>query len=139
VPLYNGISLFPSRSQRATFHTLLSRLLKIEQQARWRGKSDLPGTATKDAERAKAVEDGHSGKNVTAGNSPSKKAKGDDKDKASHAFLLRSDQGTVCRADSVPLAIALWRLRMWESQGEGESSAWTLGGAKEVDAWDQVI
>jgi hypothetical protein len=139
VPLYNGISLFPSRSQRATLHTLLSRLLKIEQQARWRGKTDLLGAATNDAERAKVVEDGHNGKNVTAGNSPSKKAKGDDKDKASHAFLLRSDQGTVCRADSVPLAIALWRLRMWESQGEGESSAWTLGGAKEVDAWDRVI
>jgi hypothetical protein len=34
--------------------------------------------------------------------------------KASHAFLLCSDAETVTCVDAVPLAIALWRLRMWE-------------------------
>jgi len=44
-------------------------------------------------------------------------------DVASHAFLLLSSAETVLRADTVPLAIALWRLRMWEGdsweRGEG--------------------
>ncbi|KLO19856.1 hypothetical protein SCHPADRAFT_43740 [Schizopora paradoxa] len=34
--------------------------------------------------------------------------------KWSHAFLLNSTANTVLRADSVPLAIALWRLKLWE-------------------------
>ncbi|KIJ70218.1 hypothetical protein HYDPIDRAFT_77792 [Hydnomerulius pinastri MD-312] len=41
-----------------------------------------------------------------------RKASGDSK--ASHAFLLTSSAETVLRADTAPLAIALWRLRMWE-------------------------
>jgi len=34
--------------------------------------------------------------------------------KWSHAFLLNSSAKTLLRADSVPLAIALWRLKLWE-------------------------
>jgi len=34
--------------------------------------------------------------------------------KWSHAFLLNSNAKTLTRADSVPLAIALWRLKLWE-------------------------
>lgn len=52
-------------------------------------------------------------------------------DKASHAFLLVSDESTVTRTDSVPLAIALWRLRMWEGdayQSEACSGGWEVDG-----------
>jgi hypothetical protein len=38
-------------------------------------------------------------------------------DKASDAYLLRSTRDTVVRADTVPLCIALWRLRIWFGQG----------------------
>ena len=37
--------------------------------------------------------------------------------KSSHAFLLTSNAKSTLRADSVPLAIALWRLWMWEGGG----------------------
>jgi hypothetical protein len=52
-------------------------------------------------------------------------------EKASHAFLLRADAETVRRADSVPLAIALWRLRMWEGD------AWETGAS--VPQWNMTI
>ncbi|KIY49462.1 hypothetical protein FISHEDRAFT_41653 [Fistulina hepatica ATCC 64428] len=39
------------------------------------------------------------------------------KEKPSHAYLVISSSNTLYRADSVPLAIALWRLRMFEGAG----------------------
>ena len=42
-------------------------------------------------------------------------------DAPSHAFILFSNARTVVRADTVPLAIALWRVRMWEGEGFEES------------------
>ncbi|EPT02774.1 hypothetical protein FOMPIDRAFT_1159826 [Fomitopsis schrenkii] len=54
----------------------------------------------------------------------------DPDDESRHAFLLRSNAATLLRADTVPLAIALWRLRLWEGQG------WDLGGSTEyVGPW----
>lgn len=49
-------------------------------------------------------------------------------DKASHAFALFSTTGTLLRTDTVPLAIALWRLRMWEGEGfeHGLKTSWEL-------------
>ncbi|KZP31418.1 hypothetical protein FIBSPDRAFT_944955 [Athelia psychrophila] len=37
--------------------------------------------------------------------------------KASHAFLLCADEKTANRADMTAVAIALWRIRMWEGAG----------------------
>ncbi|KAI0321857.1 hypothetical protein OF83DRAFT_1161602 [Amylostereum chailletii] len=96
VPLYNGVSLFPSRSQRVALHQRLTQLLSIERRAR-KKETDL-----------------------TAKTSPSSPPRGDEK--ASHAFVLYSSGTTAQRSDSVPLAIALWRLRMWEGSPWKEGS-----------------
>ncbi|KAH9943313.1 uncharacterized protein BXZ73DRAFT_87684 [Epithele typhae] len=37
-------------------------------------------------------------------------------DKGSHAIVICSDETTLLRGDTVPLAIALWRLRLWETE-----------------------
>ncbi|KAJ3532064.1 hypothetical protein NM688_g7479 [Phlebia brevispora] len=97
VPLYNGLALFPARPQRAALYAALNKLLYVERRARWRehGRPD-PSVMSAD-EKA------------------DKWARGDQK--ASHAYLLCSDSETVLRADAVPLAIALWRIRMWEGLG----------------------
>lgn len=86
-PLYNGITLFPQKSQRAALHQRLTRLLMVERRARY------------------------------SSNTPQLKTVGDKKEKASHAFLLCSDEKTAMRADTAALAIALWRVRMWEGAG----------------------
>ncbi|KAG1780133.1 hypothetical protein EV702DRAFT_761806 [Suillus placidus] len=106
-PLYHGLSLFPARPQRAALHKALCKLLEAERRARSRA---LPASGS-------------------SGHEKSLRVHGDAK--GSHAFLLRSNQHTAKRADVVPLAIALWRLRMWEGQAYGsatETSHW------EVDA-----
>lgn len=101
VPLYNGAALFPSKVQRAALHERLCRLLMVERRARWREHGPV---STKVA-----------GDNRLVTRRPN--------NVASPAFLLRSGSETVLRADTVPLAIALWRLRMWEGdsweRGEG--------------------
>ncbi|OBZ76184.1 hypothetical protein A0H81_03965 [Grifola frondosa] len=56
-----------------------------------------------------------------------KAERGHGEQKGSHAFLLCSDAATVLRVDTVPLAIALWRVRMWEGGGR-EDSADPTGG-----------
>jgi hypothetical protein len=106
-PLYHGLSLFPARPQRAALHKALCKLLKTERRARLHA---LPVPGSSEHEKSPRV-------------------RGDAK--GSHAFLLCSNQHTAKRADVVPLAIALWRLRMWEGQAYGsavETSHW------EVDA-----
>jgi len=98
VPLYNGLALFPCRSMRWKLYRSFQKALLIERRARWR-----QGGPSRGAERSL-----DSGAKVV-------------RDQASHAYLLRSDENTVWRADSVPLAIALWRVRIWEGQGwEGD-------------------
>lgn len=101
VPLYNGIALFPSRPQRAALHDRLCKLLMVERRARWREHGPISTLV--------------SGDDRPVTQRP--------KDVASPAFLLRSGPETVLRADTVPLVIALWRLRMWEGdsweRGEG--------------------
>ncbi|KAG1892605.1 hypothetical protein F4604DRAFT_1875912 [Suillus subluteus] len=88
-PLYHGLSLFPARPQRAALHKALCKLLEVERRARSRS---LPAPGSSKHEKSSRV-------------------RGDAK--GSHAFLLCSNQHTAKRADVVPLAIALWRLRMW--------------------------
>ena len=101
VPLYNGVALFPSKPQRAALHERLCKVLMVERRARWR--------------RHGSVLTSESGDGRPATRRPN--------EVPSPAFLLRSGAETVLRADTVPLAIALWRLRMWEGdsweRGEG--------------------
>jgi hypothetical protein len=89
IPFYNGVSLFPARPQRAALHALLSRLLDIETRARYRIQysPEMPNSTGEVNDRDK---------------------------KASHAFLLCSDTEISRRADVAAVAIALWRVRMFE-------------------------
>jgi hypothetical protein len=110
-PFYHGISLFPSRPQRAALHKALCGLLEVERRMRSRA---LSASGSSD----------HSEK--------SSRAHGDAK--GSHAFLLCSNQHTAKRADVVPLAIALWRLRMWEGQAyAGEINHWEVDAEWRLD------
>ncbi|KAI9056545.1 hypothetical protein FKP32DRAFT_1682481 [Trametes sanguinea] len=95
VPLYNGVSLFPSRTQRAALHAAISKVLKAERTTRLMTSSQLALS-----------------EEATSTSGGPKRAKGDKK--ASHAVLVCSDERTILRADTAPLAIALWRVRMWE-------------------------
>lgn len=92
VPLYNAASFFPFKVQRAALHEGLNKLLALE-----RPKPPPEVGRPSDGER----------------NSDSK---------ASHAYLLSSNAQSVLRADTVPLAIALWRVRMWEGGGWAHTS-----------------
>jgi hypothetical protein len=91
VPLYNGAMLFPHRAQRAALYKALCKVLGAEQLARQKSGAN-PDTAA--SERT---------------------------GKSSHAFLLCSGTHTLQRVDSVPLAIALWRLRLWEGDIRADS------------------
>lgn len=117
VPLYNSIALFPSRLQRAALYAALSRLLSVERQVRRSSRSKLNAGS---CVQGLTLEADGTQKLYTA--------RGDQK--ASHAYMLCSDAGTLLRADAVPLAVALWRLRMWEGdcwEGSGRTfSGWRI-------------
>ena len=109
IPLYNSVPLFPARAQRAALHLALNRLLNLERRARWRHQHAEPRQATQAGAQTDVRSDqDHFG-------TTKKRARGDDK--ASHAYVLYSTADTVLRVDTVPLAIALWRLRLWEGGG----------------------
>ncbi|KAF8211313.1 hypothetical protein K438DRAFT_1928723 [Mycena galopus ATCC 62051] len=106
VPLYNGVTLFPGRLQRARLHKLLTRILGVE--GRWRF-SAAAGASNEE---------------------PKISAEGKGDNKGSHAFLL-------CASDEVDvaaLAIALWRMRMWEGGGWGMRSLYEAE-EKEEEQW----
>ena len=96
VPLYNGVSAFPSRPQRAALHDILQRILRAERSHR----------------RALAK-------------NPSSKASAFEKDKSSHAYVLFSGAQTARRCDSASVACALWRLKMYDSEGWSITQATT--------------
>lgn len=105
VPWYNGLTMFASPSHRAALHKLLTELLDVERHFR--------GTLLTSH-----------GKTTSRGEF--QRAKGDAK--GSHAFLLVSNEQTVKRADTAALAIALWRLRMWEGDAfAGQVEGWEVG------------
>ncbi|RPD67022.1 hypothetical protein L227DRAFT_11615 [Lentinus tigrinus ALCF2SS1-6] len=110
VPIYNGVPLFPSRKQRAALRAALGRVLTAEHFAK-RGLGQRSLRATEDSDQSDL-----SGQVV----------KGDQK--ASHAVLVCSDERTIFRGDTVPLAIALWRLRMWEASEDDKDAMinWTM-------------
>lgn len=106
-PLYHGLSLFPARPLRAALHKALCKLLDAERNAR-----SHPASGSSEHKKSPP------------------RVRGDAK--GSHAFLLCSNQQTAKRADVVPLAIALWRLRMWEGQAygsPGEMSHWEISAS----------
>ncbi|KAG8218782.1 hypothetical protein J3R82DRAFT_4457 [Butyriboletus roseoflavus] len=108
VPLYNGVTMFPSPPHRAALHNSLTELLDVERHFRGAHlSSEMRTTSREDFQRTK----------------------GDAK--ASHAFLLLSNEQTVRRADTAALAIALWRLRMWE----GDTYADKFGGWEVGKEW----
>ncbi|KAG1755833.1 hypothetical protein EDB19DRAFT_1663195 [Suillus lakei] len=116
-PLYHGLSLFPARPQRAALHKALCELLEAERRVRSRAP---PAPDSSQHEK-------------------SPRTRGDAK--GSHAFLLCSNQHTAKRADVVPLAIALWRLRMWEGQAYGsavETSHWEVNAGWRLSWADQM-
>ena len=94
VPLYNGLTMLPSRPHRALLHKHLSQLAGID------------GGASKSL--AKHTDDVKSRETRT------------------FAYLFYSSAQTLQRVDTVPLAIALWRIRMWEGSGWGQSE-WLKG------------
>jgi hypothetical protein len=95
VPLYNCVSLFPLRSQRAALYYALKGLLQVH------------------AHRTSCAPNNNI-EVIGQSNEP-------DGAKLSHAYMLYSDGDSCLQADSVPLAIALWRLRMWEGEGWNDS------------------
>jgi len=90
VPLYHGATAFPNRSQRSALYSVLVRILVSERLM----KKRLRGASA---------------------SSPSNE--GVESSKASHAFLLCSDENTGMRGDVAGVARALWRLRMFEGEG----------------------
>ena len=88
VPLYHGTTAFPNCSQRSALYSLLVRILASERFMKKRRRGASPP-------RNEGVESS----------------------KASHAFLLCSDENTGKRGDAAGVARALWRLRMFEGEG----------------------
>ncbi|KAF9483969.1 hypothetical protein BDN70DRAFT_214299 [Pholiota conissans] len=92
IPLYNGMSAFPSRSQRATLHALLLRVVNADRSYKLiNSKRESVPSSTSE--------------------------QGSDVSNTSHVFLLCSDSYTAKRGDTAAVALALWRLRMFESEG----------------------
>ena len=113
-PLYNGLTVFPSRPQRAALHACLNRLLFIERRARYREHfSDVNDDR-----------DGNNDRNTIEEPRRDRWARGEQK--ASHAFLLCCNAETGKRADVAAVAIALWRVRMFEGGGWEDDNGWVL-------------
>lgn len=97
IPLYNGAALYPIRAQRAALHKLLNRLLGTEQRSR-RYKSGPPEIEKHTIQPPESK-------------------------RSSHAYLLCAGIETIEGGDAAAVAIALWRLRMFElgaeAQGDG--------------------
>ena len=116
VPLYNGIAAFPSPSQRAALHKALNRVLAVERKARWR-QHGRPEPGDKPEQEDDGVK-------------KDSWARGDQK--GSHAYVVFSDADTILRADTVPLAIALWRIRLWEGDGWEKKTKFTSAGGWKI-------
>jgi hypothetical protein len=89
VPLYNGATAFPDRFQRSALYSILVRILVSERFEKKRRDTGASPLRNEEVESSKA----------------------------SHAFLLCSDEDTGKRGDVASVARALWRLRMFEGEG----------------------
>lgn len=95
IPLYNGVALFPNPGQRAALLAQLCRILNLERNSR-RFSVDLNTT-----EKIFSKES-----------------------RASHAFVLISDETTALTADMGGVGTALWRIAMFEGMGWNDRSTW---------------
>lgn len=93
IPLYNGLALFPNEYQRAALHSVLLRILAVERRL---CQSTIQA----------------------GGHNVEKRSD----EKHSHAFLLSSNSDLIRRGDVSAVAIALWRVRMFEGSLEDEST-----------------
>jgi len=105
IPLYNGVSLFPIPQQRAALHALLLRLLGLERRLAGRcNVLDIPCEETSEKESLSGP--------------------------TSDAFLLCSGGEPDSTGDAAAVAVALWRVRMFEDAGKEDvleghrSGAW---------------
>jgi len=96
VPVYNMDVMFLEQEQRERFETALEGLLQADEQAQKRRE-----------------------KHGVAGDKYLKVLKKEEG--PSNAVMVISDEASLKTADSVPLAIALWRVRMWEGEGFANS------------------
>jgi len=96
IPVYNGVSLFPSRDQRLAFRILLQKQFSMEQFVQ------------------KSQRDGET-KPVAPEQSTKRSSK--PKLKYSDAYVLRSSSiNSRAVPDVTSLAMACWRIRMWEGE-----------------------
>jgi len=122
IPIYHGAVVWPNPAERDAVRSLFKEMVGLERKARYKAT-----IFTKSSEKASPVSESTStstngekaglvGETDTGPKSNKvERAKG--LDKASDAYLLRSTRDTVVRADTAPLCIALWRLRIWFGQG----------------------
>ncbi|KAG8961179.1 hypothetical protein FRC03_005685 [Tulasnella sp. 419] len=104
IPLYNTLQLFTSPAERLSFKQALNTILGVEYKTRYKIRTSLQAPSP----------------NIVRSN------EADPLDRASHAYLLNGSQGTLNRIDTIPLAVALWRLKMWEhgTQLQTEQTRW---------------
>ena len=118
IPIYHGAAVWPNPAERDAVRSLFKEIVGLERKARY--KATITSRSSEEASStSKATTGERSGLVEETGAGPKSKkverAKG--LDKASDAYLLRSTRDTVVRADTAPLCIALWRLRIWFGQG----------------------
>ncbi|KAG8986160.1 hypothetical protein FRB93_005503 [Tulasnella sp. JGI-2019a] len=101
VPLYHGGAIFSRAEERMKLRLGLDRILGSERQGGWKPQGFMQDIA---------------------------KIRGDPLDKASDAYVLYSSRETMRRIDTAPLAIALWRLRLWEGVGWTGVGSWGPSG-----------
>ena len=124
IPIYHGAVVWPDAAERDAVRLLFKEIVGLERRARY--KAALASKSPQTGSPASTSADGDtSGRVDEAGAGPRSKKKKVERakglDKASDAYLLRSTRDTVVRADTVPLCIALWRLRIWFGQGWGRA------------------
>ncbi|PSR71806.1 hypothetical protein PHLCEN_2v12307 [Hermanssonia centrifuga] len=143
LPLYNGLTLFPSRAQRAALHAALNKVISLERRTicreagrTWTSEKDnavdKSNTQKTDKSNTRKTDKSNTRKTDKSNTQKTDKRAQNEK-KSSHAYLLCSDAKSLQRADSVPLAIALWRIRMWEGAGWGAQNGWILNRPKTAD------
>ena len=113
IPIYHGAVVWPNPAERDAVRSLFKEIVGLERKARYKAT-----ILTKSSEKSSSTpKSGLVVEETDARPKPKKVERAKGLDKASDAYLLRSTRDTVVRADTVPLCIALWRLRIWFGQG----------------------
>ena len=118
IPIYHGAAVWPDPAERDAMRLLFKEIVGLERRARYKAT-----ITSKSPEKASSISKSTNGERsglveeTDAGPKSKKIERAKGLDKASDAYLLRSTRDTVVRADTAPLCIALWRLRIWFGQG----------------------